>query len=279
LRKLAQPEAARRRAVHVLQELGITAAPIAPEQVAAAKKVTLETRSDFPPDVYGALARRGNQFWILVSRACPTGGHRRFTISHELGHYHLDGHLEALLNNADVAFSRGGNYRGKDPYEVEADAFASELLMPEALARPVVERLVPGIEAVRAIADQFGVSLSAAAIRLAMLSPEPCAAILCHNRTVEWVSFSAAFDGYSWTRRQRRGDWAPRRSGTYALAREHDRVVAGDGESGSVLLCEWFEGAPAVEATDECVGLGPYGRVLTILSCPDLPAAEGEPED
>lgn len=279
MKKLARPKGARQRALQVLQELGITAAPIAPEQIASARKVAVQTRSDFPPDVYGALARHGNRFTILVSRACPTEGHRRFTICHELGHYHLEGHVEALFSSADVAFSRGGNYRGKDPYEVEADAFASELLMPEALARPVVERLVPGIEAVRTIAEQFGVSLSAAAIRLAMLSTEPCAAILCHNRTVEWVSFSQAFDGHSWTPRHRRGDWAPRGSGTYALARDPDRVLAGDEESGSVLLCEWFEGAPTVEATDECVGLGPYARVLTILSCPDLPPAEDETED
>ena len=51
-----------------------------------------------------------------------------------------------------------------------------------------------------------------------------------------------------------------------------------------MLLCEWFEGAPpTVEVIEEAIGLGSYGRVLTVLIIPDLPDAdesdERDPED
>ncbi|MGH9891760.1 MAG: ImmA/IrrE family metallo-endopeptidase [bacterium] len=164
--KEAYPALARRRANQLLDELAITSFPVDPERVAAAKGIQIETHAKFPKGRYGALVRQGDLFRIVVWDGCPTLGHRRFTIAHELGHYHLDGHIEALLASTGIAVSSGGNYTGrKDPFEVEADAFASELLMAERFARPVIKALSSGLAAVREVANRFVVSFSAAAIR------------------------------------------------------------------------------------------------------------------
>lgn len=40
-------------------------------------------------------------------------------------------------------------------------------------------------------------------------------------------------------------------------------------------MCEWFDGAPAgVEVCEDALGLGAYGRVLTVLHLPDVPDPE-----
>jgi hypothetical protein len=52
-------------------------------------------------------------------------------------------------------------------------------------------------------------------------------------------------------------------------------VVDGKEDSDCGLLCEWFEDAPPVYAVgEEAVGLGYFGRVLTVLTCPDLPTPD-----
>jgi hypothetical protein len=276
----ANTAAARRRANEVIDELGLKGYPIDPATIASARRIAVENYDVFPRGCYGALVREGDRFRIMVSAACPTPGHRRFTISHELGHYHIDGHVEALLSTSRVAYSLGSDYRGgKDPREVEADAFASELLMPRRFAAPTVSKLRPGLQAVRDISSGFDVSLSAAAVRLADLSPEPLVVILSSGRVIEWASFSGAFAPFWWARRKAKGSWAPPRSATLSLASAPERVLAGHEETGCSLLDEWFDEAPAVEVEEEALGLGTFRRVLTILYCPELPDPEEADSD
>lgn len=40
------------------------------------------------------------------------------------------------------------------------------------------------------------------------------------------------------------------------------------------MLSEWFEGSPHVSLGEEAMGLGGYGRVLTLLTCDSLPDAD-----
>lgn len=267
---------ARERAREVLQDYSVTSWPLVPEEIASEEKLPVEEASGFPKNTYGAFYKTGNAFKILISADCHSEGQRRFTLCHELGHYFLDGHVDVLFDGgAEVHMSDTNHFRGnKYWYEVEADAFAAELLVPSAAARAVITRAKPGLAAVRAIEATFQTSLSCAAIRFASLTREPAAVILSWGREIEWVSWSPAVQAHPWTRRRVRGDWAPPRSVTYSLARSAERVLAGDGATGEGLLAEWFEGAPAVAVTEEALGLGAYGRVLTVLTCHELPSPD-----
>lgn len=60
---------------------------------------------------------------------------QRFTAAHELGHFVLE-HEGSL----DREVRLPGHTSGRDPKEVEADAFAAELLMPKWLVRAIAER-------------------------------------------------------------------------------------------------------------------------------------------
>ena len=269
-----QEQFARRTATEVLDELEITAVPVDPEGIVRTKQLLFEERDGFPNGAYGALFRSGNQFGIIVSAACPGDGFRRFTVAHELGHYYIPGHVERLFPRGDgIVPSLGGHFRGrKDPVEVEADCFANELLMPERFVRPLIGHVGNGLTAVRALAGQFRTSMSAAAIRYAAVTPEPIAVLVSYNGTIEWIARSPALWAYGWARRPLKKEWAPRGSATHRLALAPDRVRCGDSDDSTMLLCEWFDGAPSqVEVAEDAVGLGEFGRVLTVLMAGELP--------
>lgn len=268
---------ARRTANELLDEMEITEAPVPVDEIVRRKGLSFEERHGFPPSVFGALFRSGNQFGIVISAACPTEGHRRFTVAHELGHYHLPDHVDRLFaNGEELALSMAGHFRSqKDPFEVEADLFASELLMPGRLVKPLVERLGSGVSAVQMLATKFDTSLSAAAIRFSHVATVPTVVLVSKDGAVEWAATSPALWSHRWAKRSWKGDWAPRGSGTRRLSAAPERVSNGAADGSTLLLCEWLEDAPSdVEAEEEAIGMGSYGRVLTVISAPGLREAE-----
>jgi Zn-dependent peptidase ImmA (M78 family) len=73
--------------------------------------------------VSGMLLRHGNNFGIVYATNIRSQGFQRFSISHELGHYFLPGHVDQILTEG-VHVSRAG-FITADPYELEADHFAA----------------------------------------------------------------------------------------------------------------------------------------------------------
>ena len=270
-------DAVKQAAGYLIEELDLTTYPIDPFSIAASKGLPVECRDDFPAGVYGAMWRSDNQFGIVVSAACPTEGHRRFTVAHELGHYHVDGHVERLFTRGDGQVLSEGHFRGrKNPIEVEADAFAAELLMPARFARPAVRRVGSDLAGVRALSTEFTVSLSCAAVRLVALSDEPRAIVLSHRGVIEWTARSPTLWAQGgWARRSLKHESVPPRSGTRRLTSDATRLAAGATDASELLACEWFATAPGdVVVREEALGLGSYGRVLTVLAFPELPDAD-----
>jgi len=68
----------------------------------------------------------------------------------------------------------------------------------------------------------------------------------------------------------RKGDTIPSGTVTAAIARQPDQLRRGARDSDEVDAMEWFASERSVQALEEVVGLGSYGRVLTVLTCPDL---------
>lgn len=266
---------ARETARQVIEDHGVTRWPLIPEEIAGTVGLPIEVLPDFPPNTYGALYKRGNEFKIILSAGCHTEGQRRFTLCHELAHYFLEGHVDVLFAGSEVHMSDTSHFRGnKEWYEVEADAFAAELLVPMTMARKVMTKAGSGLTAVRAIESAFATSLVCAGVRYANLTYDHASVILSRGKVIEWASCSTSMQEHVWARARKKGDWAPPRSMTYALARASKRVLAGEEGGAEGTLAEWFDGAPNVPVTEEVVGLGPYGRVLTVLTCTNLPSAD-----
>ena len=277
--KTASLAASRQCALDVLAENGISTRPVIPELIAEAFPFPLPVHESdgFPPRTYGALYKSGNDFRIVLSRDCPTNGHRRFTLSHELGHFFLNGHLDELFERgAEVHMSDTDHFRGmpKMWYELEADAFAAELLVPTPQAHEVIRGTAEGLVSIRAIADSFDSSLTCAAIRYAELTEEAAAIILSFEGVVEWVSLSARMREHGWARRRMKGEWAPPSSATAILNRDRGRIRANDSQENEGVLVEWFDNAPPLQIVEEALGLGQYGRILTVLTCHELPSVE-----
>lgn len=267
---------ARRTANELLDRHGIDKYPVQPDWLAAQEEVEVVEQSGFPIHCFGAFSLEGGKPRIFVSDACPSRGLRRFTLGHELGHALIDGHTERLVWTGAFALSEG-HFRGsKDPVEVEADHFASELLLPTRWAKPFVEAATPGVASIRNLAQQFDTSLPCAAVRFTNLSPEPVIIVLSNGLSIEWVTRSEPFEGVPWIRlRGVKGEWAPPGCATRHLADRREDIVAGAERTGMSYLCEWFPGAPKDLLVDEeAVGLGTYGRVLTVLYCPEIPDAD-----
>lgn len=268
---------ARRMANELLATLDIQTYPVDPITIAERSGVQVEDISGFPPHCFGALTIIDGRFRILVSTACPTPRHRRFTVCHEIGHASIDGHVDAIQwvdqGGTRTAFSEGHFRSRKDPVEVEADHFASELLMPGRWARPVVDMLPVGLDAIRTLSDRFEASLSSAAVRYAQLAAAPVAVVLARGDSIEWVCASPEVQQADFFRYNAiRTATIPQGSATRRLATTPDAVLAGEQDSSTDLLCEWFPRAPKdLEVVVDALGLGAYGRVLSLLFCPDLP--------
>lgn len=274
--RLAREGNARETARQVIQDFGITHWPLVPEEIAAKERLPIEVVGGFPANTYGALYKNHLGFKIILSATCHTDGQRRFTLAHELAHYFLDGHVDVLFDRgSEVHISNTNHFRSnKDWFEVEADTFAAELLVPMRAARTVLAKSGTGLSAVRAIEASFATSLVCAGVRYANLTFDHASVILSHGKVIEWASCSTSMQQHRWARARKKGAWSPPRSMTYALARSAERVEAGEEGSSEGTLAEWFDGAPDVPVSEEVVGLGPYGRVLTVLTCAKLPSAD-----
>jgi len=115
----------------LLAKHAITAAPIPVDVIAQQEGVRI-VLSAFSGDVSGALLRSGGVSGIAVN-ASQSPTRRRFTIAHELAHFLLDhrpdeDHLDwefSVLRRDDKS-AEGTDFR-----EIEANAFAANLLMPK----------------------------------------------------------------------------------------------------------------------------------------------------
>ena len=185
---------ARQAARRLLRDFGVESAEhIAIEAMAGRAGATIVTSPTDPLDSASArLVRVGARATIRVSDRIRHPGARRFSIAHELGHLVL-GHEESIgaMCGESVGGARHGPHRPQ--LEIEAHAFAAELLMPEALVRRRCEVSPVTLEIPRAIAQDFRVSLLAAARRFVELTSERCALVFVSGGTVRWVTRSPTF--------------------------------------------------------------------------------------
>jgi len=214
-------------------------------------------------DVSGFLMRIDDQFGIGYSTSIASKGFQNFTVAHELGHYFIDGHFEALLSDG-LHKSKSG-YISQDRYEREADVFATEFLMPWKLISPIATRSVQGFPAIKAIADQCESSIIASAIRYTSVAKEPVAVVVSYGGVIEFMSASNPFrqiPGIKWFRR---GDNLPPAVPSAEFSSKAEWIADCTTVEDGTLLSKWFSSAPNIEVEEDIVGLGNYGRLLTVI--------------
>lgn len=102
---------------------------------------------------------------------------QRFSLGHELGHWIQDkGTISMICARGDIGPHRTGSANA----ESEANAFASQLLMPSYLFRPLSAGLPLTFASAEALQSRFRASLTATAIKLVKTGHFP-GMILCHK--------------------------------------------------------------------------------------------------
>lgn len=277
MKKPLAPLLLRRKAEHFLQENGFNTLPVCPFALANYLEITVEAKPATAAGVSGMLVRHGDLFGILYATHIPSLGFQRFSIAHELAHYLIEGHPEALFASSSMHTSRAG-FATKDPYEVEADHFAAGLLMPEHLFLIAMRRVGDGLEAIQDLAEKCITSLTATAIRFVQAVEEPAAVVVSTGPHIDYAFLSSAmqeFTGLSWPRR---ADFLPDGTLTERFNANQANVRDRKRESGEADLHAWFGTRRRIAATEEVLGLGEYGRTLTVITTNTLPDEEDEEE-
>ena len=165
---------AREAAQAVLEEFGIKRVPVPVERIIKSKHIVLE----YAPldEELSGMAYTQDGISIIGINALHHPNRQRFSAAHELGHHVLH---ETEIQEA-VHVSKGlralrrdpVSSQGSDPLEIDANTFASELLMPENF---LLEEIGPdGLDmedevSVEKLAKKFRVSVAAMKYRLISL--------------------------------------------------------------------------------------------------------------
>ena len=252
-------------AEQLLRELGIDALAIDPFAIARRLDIVLKPLPASAGGASGMLLHVGGVFGIGYPTHIGNEGFRRFSVAHEIGHYRLPEHIDAVLDARGQHFSRAG-FRSTDRYEQEADQFASALLMPAKLFAAAIRRASDGLQAIEALQARCETSLEATAIRYAQTSRDPVAVIRSEASSIDYAFMSSPlkdFPGLDWIRK---GTPLPSGSVTAGFNADPKNIARGSRAEGQSLLQDWFNGPHRQEIVEEVVGLGSYGKTLTVLT-------------
>jgi Zn-dependent peptidase ImmA (M78 family) len=275
--RVARYDTAALAAERVLLERGITTLPVDPIAIAEDVHILVQAKPVSVKGASGMLLRSGDLFAIAFATHIKSEGFQRFSIAHELGHYFLPGHVDAVLGDSGVHESHAG-FQSDDPYEIEADHFASGLLMPRKAFTEALRSAGEGLIAIEKLAKQCATSLSATALRYVQCATDPVAIIVATGRRIDYCFMSEALrevEGLDWLKK---GEPLPAGTNTFKLATNPDRVVGRDRHEGSTDLQDWFGGSRSLEVAEDVIGLGSYGKTLTVLYGIEIPDDEDQEE-
>jgi Zn-dependent peptidase ImmA (M78 family) len=278
VKRIASRTTAEMTAAAVLREMKITGLRVDPEEIARSKGILVKPKPPTADGVSGMLVKAGDEFGILYATNIPSRGFQKFSIAHEIGHYCIPGHCDALLTTG-AHYSRA-NFVSADPYEQEADFFAAALLMPEASFRRAIEDQDAGLGCVEHLRKECETSMTATAIRYAGLTRDAVAVILSTGNTVDWCFMSDGLKQAESLKWLRKGTLVPAGTVTESFNARPENVRTAQKDSGDGRLNDWIDAGRIYKVTEEVVGLGSYGRTLTVLTCRHLTMrVEGDDEE
>jgi Zn-dependent peptidase ImmA (M78 family) len=169
-----------REAQRVLDQHSVASAPVNVE--ALARRWAHLLKQNLDEDISGMLVPLTNvvdgRQWAIVVNKLHSHVRQRFTIAHELGHLLLHGYTAAHADRGfKVRLRDSHSSEGSVFEEIEANRFAAELLMPEALLRrrlanhtiEYASQDLSGERQLAKLAREFNVSRQALSIRVSSL--------------------------------------------------------------------------------------------------------------
>ena len=264
-------------AEELIRELEIDSLPIDPVAIAESLGILVHPKAT-SGGVSGMLLRVGNEFGIVYATHIENEGFKRFCIAHEIGHYRIPGHLDAVLAHGNVHESHAGFVQG-NPYEREADYFAASLLMPDVLFAHEMRSLGDGLKAVEALSELCVTSLLAAANRYIQKADIPAAMIISTGPNIEYCFMSDPLQDFEHLEWPLKDQQIPADSETAKFNEALANIQTAQRAEAEVDLQVWLGGERNIPGTEEIVGLGRYGKTLTILTSEVFADDENEQDD
>lgn len=135
------------------------------------------------------LVASGDQAIISISIG-DNQGRQRFSLGHELAHWICDrGRNSFRCVSSDISPQ---NDQAKT-IEANANSYASQLLLPDYLLVPYIEKKPTNLDLARALANDFRASLTASAIKLTRKAKAPVI-VACHDQArLKWFQKNPTF--------------------------------------------------------------------------------------
>ena len=177
--------------------------PVEPEELFQRKGITFNY--DHYGDTFdGMLEWENGRFHVYcnLDRVETADSPRaRFTLCHELGHYYIDEHRNALAAGTIPAYPSECEYESDETMEQEADLFAANLLLPRQRFVRLAAKMHPGLDSVLQLARRFGASVTSTALQFVETSNIECALIKWspHTKMWSWVSSAMYASGFGKT--------------------------------------------------------------------------------
>jgi len=150
---------------------GVSSPPVPVEEILRRQGATL-VYHDFENEISGLIVRKAGVTVVAVAKE-QARTRQRFTIAHEIGHLVMHEPTEIHVDkNFSVLLRSTRSSEAVDVLEMEANAFAAALLMPERLLRPEIKHLSLDIEndpRITELAREYEVSAQAMTYRLTNL--------------------------------------------------------------------------------------------------------------
>lgn len=170
---------------------------ILPQEIAGSLGLRWKA-NDYGNAFEGLLEYRSGEFFAYINTREDEHIYTprvRFSFGHELGHYILDHHRNAL-KQPGVAPHGSVSFVSDLLIEREADLFASCLLMPETRIRRDVYRQKFSFSLIDMLSNKYKVSITAALLRFISLGNHPIMVVCSRKGKIEWVRFNEDFPFY-----------------------------------------------------------------------------------
>ncbi len=169
------------KARELVQRAKVNSIPVPVQAYLQAFNCELKTDDSLSPGESGCSFEHKGRWYVVVNDK-DSNVRKRFTICHEIAHIHLD-----LPSQHDAP---SWSYVKRPQNEIHCDVYATELLLPYQLFRPLAHEAAVGFAAVDDLAEQFEASVTSTGSRFAAETETACAFILSERGKVKYASRS-----------------------------------------------------------------------------------------
>lgn len=246
----------------LLRELDIKTLPINPREIIKRLGIALH-EVDAADRFDGCIMRVEEAAAIVLNASISSKERKSFTLAHELGHYKIPHHSKNIqcLREDIETFSTA------KVMEKEANEFAAELLMPEAIIQPLIEESEIGFEAIKSLARQSETSLTSTSYRFLRHTPYLAALITAKAGKITNAVLSPEL-----YRQQRKytfdgGSTLNKNSVIFDYFNKSGEVILSELKRMPILPSVWFPSLDSsmVECFEETIGSQKFQTALSLI--------------